>query len=356
MGTHRPRAYSVNDFLSWSTRQELVLQPRFQRRDVWTLNAKSHLIDTIIRGLPIPIIFIRQNVDVERRKTIREVVDGQQRLRAVISFCSEEFTLLKSQNPSFGGMTFSELPQDVRQRFLTYEFSVVLLEEVSDADVLDIFARLNTYAQKLTHQELLNAAFYGELKQTVYKLGYDHLEFWRQNQILSDRQIVRMAEAELTTELLVVMLFGIQRRRVKIIDLYRTYDDSFPEKDRVIKEFQGVIDSIGRCLGDSLKDTIFRRRVLFYSLFCSFYHVMYGIPSTPELIQSERPRHLAQDVSLKIKDSLLALSSRYKAPSPPSDIQEFLAATQKATGERDQRILRINTIVKYIQKAFVSQG
>ncbi|MBI4639228.1 MAG: DUF262 domain-containing protein, partial [Candidatus Tectomicrobia bacterium] len=223
MSAYKPRAYSVNDFLSWDDRKELILQPKFQRRDVWSPKAKSHLIDTILRGLPIPIIFIRQNVDPLQRRTIREVVDGQQRLRSIISFAKDEFSILKSQNPSFGGLTFSKLPSEIQENFLNYEFSVVLLEGATDADVLDIFARLNTYAQTLTPQELLNAAYFGQFKQAVYSLGYEHLEFWRGNGILQDRQIIRMAEAELTSELLITMLSGIQHRRVRIKESYEKY-------------------------------------------------------------------------------------------------------------------------------------
>jgi len=356
MSRHKPRGYSVNDFLSWDERGELILQPRFQRRDVWSPKAKSHLIDTILRGLPIPIIFVRQNVDPKQRKTIREVVDGQQRLRAVISYSKDEFPVAKSQSPSFGGKTFSQLPQDAQQRFLNYEFSVVLLEEVSDADVLDIFARLNTYAQKLTAQELLNAAYFGEFKQTVYQLGYQHLEFWRQNHILQDRQIMRMAEAELTTELLVVMLVGIQRRRNRIKELYEKYDDDFPERRRVEREFKAVIDALATCFGGTLRDTIFRRRVLFYSLFCAFYHVMYGIPNCPELGKGGQYRQLSLSALQRIKDSVLNLNRKYKSPSPGGDVEKFIAASQKATGDREQRITRVKVILEYIRKGLASRG
>lgn len=357
MSTHKPRGYSVNDFLSWDERKELVLQPRFQRRDVWSPKAKSHLIDTILRGLPIPIIFVRQNVDPKQRKTIREVVDGQQRLRAVIAYAKDEFPVVKSQSPSFGGKKFSQLPQDAQQRFLNYEFSVVLLEEVSDSDVLDIFARLNTYAQKLTAQELLNAAYFGEFKQTVYRLGYDHLEFWRQNHILLDRQIMRMAEAELTTEFLVVMLTGIQHRRAKINELYESKDDDFPEKQRVVKEFKSVIDTLATCFGDTLRDTIFGRRVLFYSLFCAFYHIMYGIPNTPDFSTGGQHRQLSPTMLQGIKDSLINLSRKYKSSSldKDKDVQKFIAASQKATGDRDQRITRVKMILEYIQKVLPSK-
>ena len=355
MSRHKPRGYSVNDFLSWDERKELILQPRFQRRDVWSPKAKSHLIDTILRELPIPIIFIRQNVDPQKRRTIREVVDGQQRLRTVISYLKDEFPIVKSQSPSFGGKKFSQLPQEAQGRLLNYEFSVVLLEEVSDADVLDIFARLNTYAQKLTPQELLNAAYFGEFKRTVYSRGLDHLEFWRQNRILIDRQIMRMAEAELTTELLVVMLTGIQHRRNKVNELYEQKDDEFPEKHRAIKEFEIVIDAISNCLGNALRDTIFGKRVLFYSLFCAFYHIMFGIPDTPEIGRGGKNRQLPQSVFPRIRDALIALSRKYRKPSPDEDLLKFISASQKATGDREQRILRVKMIVKCIDKALASK-
>jgi hypothetical protein len=355
MSSHKPRSYSVNDFLSWNDRDELVLQPKFQRRDVWSAKAKSHLIDTILRGLPIPIIFVRQNVDPRQRKTVREVVDGQQRLRAVISFGKDEYSVLKSQNPAFGGKAFSHLPLDAQQKFLNYEFSVVLLEEVSDADVLDIFARLNTYAQKLTPQELLNAKYFGEFKQAVYSLGFEHLEFWRQHGILQDKQIVRMAEAELTTEIFVVMLTGIQHRRNKIESLYESKDDSFAEKTRATMEFKAVIDAITNCLGDSLKNTIFSRRVLFYSLFCAFYHVIFGIPNTPDLGAGGKLRQPSSSELLRIKDALHALGKRYKGASPSTEMDKFISASKRTTGDREQRITRVKTIAECIKKAIAGE-
>ncbi len=354
MSSRKPRGYSVNDFLGWNEDEELELQPRFQRRDVWSPKAKSHLIDTILRDLPIPIIFVRQNVDPRRRKTIREVVDGQQRLRAVIAYSKDDFPIVKSQNPAFGGKRFSELPEDVQQRFLDYEFSVVLLQEVSNAEILDIFARLNSYAQKLTPQELLNASYYGAFKSTVYKLGHEHLEFWRQNGILQDSQIMRMAEAELTTELLVVMLVGIQRRRNKINKLYYEKDDEFPERTRVVKEFKSVIDALDACFGKTFRETIFGRRVLFYSLFCAFYHTMFGIPDTPELGTGGQCRQPSTSTLRVIRDSLMELNRRYKNLSDEQSIQNFVDASQKATGDREQRITRVKMILKYIKKALSS--
>jgi len=348
MSTHKPRAYSVNDFLSWNEREELILQPKFQRRDVWPTKAKSHLIDTILRGRPIPIIFIRQNVDPRQRRTIREVVDGQQRLRSVIAFSKDEFPVLKSQNPSFGGLTFSQLPSETQEDFLNYEFSVVLLEGATDADVLDIFARLNTYTQKLTNQELLNAAFFGPFKQTVYSLGYEHLEFWRGNGILSDRQVIRMAEAELCSELIVTILAGIQHRRGRIKELYVKYDDVFTEKDRIENEFKSIIDMIVRCFENRLRGSIYSKRIIFHSLFCAFYHGRYGIPSTPELGPGGVLRQLTSLDLIHVRESLLSLENRYKKSPIPDDLKAFFEASQGGTADRDKRIVRTKTIFDYI--------
>jgi hypothetical protein len=74
--------YKVSDFISWQRSKSLVLSPSFQRRPVWKKSAKSYLMDTIVRGLPIPIIFLRERqTSLEQLEPRREVVDGQQRMR-----------------------------------------------------------------------------------------------------------------------------------------------------------------------------------------------------------------------------------------------------------------------------------
>lgn len=48
------QVYRINDVLGWAERNELVLSPSFQRRRVWSRQGKSYLIDSIVRGMPIP--------------------------------------------------------------------------------------------------------------------------------------------------------------------------------------------------------------------------------------------------------------------------------------------------------------
>ncbi len=67
MKSYDSRTYSINDFVEWDAAKQLELNPRFQRRAVWTEKAKSFLFDTILRGKPIPKVFIRRRSTSQRK-------------------------------------------------------------------------------------------------------------------------------------------------------------------------------------------------------------------------------------------------------------------------------------------------
>ena len=64
MATSTLEQYRIADFIDWHAKKLLVLNPEFQRRDVWTTSAKILLIDTILRQLPIPKVYFRTRIDV----------------------------------------------------------------------------------------------------------------------------------------------------------------------------------------------------------------------------------------------------------------------------------------------------
>lgn len=148
--------YRISDFVTWQRDGTLKLNPNFQRRPVWKKKAKSFLIDSIVRGLPVPIIFLRDlRADLKSFQPKRDVVDGQQRIRTIISFINhdllpdydpqhDDFEIDKTHNKELGGKRFHQLTPVMQQRILDYQFSVHSFPaDTDDRQILQIFARMS---------------------------------------------------------------------------------------------------------------------------------------------------------------------------------------------------------------------
>lgn len=290
--------YKVSDFITFLKSNNLDLSPRFQRRSVWSKGTKSFLIDTIIRGLPIPIIFLRdKGTDPNTFEPKREVIDGQQRIRTVISYVApnlavkslkefdlkrDSFVISKAHNKDLANKSFSQLEEDSRQRILDYQFSVHILPlDVDDREILEIFMRMNSTSYELRPQELRNARFFGEFKMSVYSLAAGQLNRWRQWRIFSDDDISRMEEVELTSELIFLMFNGISSKEKSALDkIYLGKDNDYPERKIAEKRFQLVMDNIEQFFGQDINTSPYSRKTLFYSFFAVFYDLLFGLSST----------------------------------------------------------------------------
>ncbi|MCS5491794.1 DUF262 domain-containing protein [Algoriphagus limi] len=274
------RTYSINDFLEWHDKKQLVLSPKFQRRSVWTDNARSYLMDTIVRGKPIPKVFIRQSINVQTRQSIREVVDGQQRLRTILSYLNDGFQISKRHNEKYGGYYFSQLDSvdpDIQSFILNYEISADLLVNMSDSEILDIFSRLNSYSVTLNEQEKINANHFGPFKVLADRISHKYNEFWLENGIINSQNILRMNDVTLVSDLIIAMCEGIQSKK-QIKSYYNKYENEFPYDEKLLeKQFDETIEVIQQIFPSGLKSTEFRRIHVFYTLFTSIFHTIFGL-------------------------------------------------------------------------------
>jgi hypothetical protein len=251
----------------------------------------------------------------------------------------------------YGGKYYEDLPKENREGFLNYNISVDVLIGASDVEVLDIFARLNTYGVRLNRQELINAKYFGAFKSVVYQLGYEFYHFWVENFILTEIDITRMVEAELTSELVIAMLSGIQSRKV-IERYYRDYDDEFAQKEMVIEQFKSCMDLIGELTYGRLPTSNFSSRHLFYSLYCAIYDLSYGFPgSSIEQIQFNKT------TIPKIKNTLMDIDSIFEIESDEilKRDREFFDASTKHTTDLAARNTRHQYIVKRIIRELPSR-
>jgi len=346
--------YKVSDFLSWQRSNSLILSPSFQRRAVWPDAAKSLLIDTVVQGLPIPIIFLREKVDLNTLEPIREVVDGQQRLRTIITFVEpsilrdfnpdrDPFVVKKTHNTQIAGKDFRQLDPTTKKKILNYDFSVhILSSDTDDREVLQIFARMNSTGVKLNDQELRNAQFYGIFKTRCYNLAYEQLNRWREWDIFSEMDIARMLEVEETSDLIVMMLKGIQGKSQPALNkTYSSFEETFPFEEEITRRFRIIMEKINDTFGTQIKTSIFYRKVLFHTLFTLYYDLLFGLKSE---ISKVTPKHLPTN----LRTALLEASHILTHADLPEELSKVLRG---ATGNLESRTERFSFVKRALESA-----
>jgi hypothetical protein len=343
------RTYSVSDFAEWESSRQLVLSPAFQRRAVWTTKAKSYLIDTVLRGKPMPKVLITQSlVDGKNRRT---VVDGQQRLRAILEYMADDFAIMRTHNREYAGLRYSELPDEIRNDFWQYEIGVDVLFNTELSELLDIFARLNTYSVKLNSTELLNANYLGTFKTTAHELGHTYAEYWRTAGVFTDGQLARMGEVEMAADLLGALLVGISSRK-QIPIFYRDFDDDDDDVNAAAMTFHQVMSILAEVYpAEDLKGTNFKRVHFFYSAFLAVAHLTQGIPSIRDVVRSDhfspsRARVALDDISAQFDE----FTRKDWTGTVPADWQAFILGSRRATTDQPVRMARSRFIAERIAR------
>lgn len=133
----------------WRLKDNINPQPVYQRGEVWRLRKNALLVDSILRGIDIPKIYLRK---MDRSAHEYEVADGQQRLNAILSFYDNGFPLLADEekglnlrkigNTIVGNKRFTELSTEFQERFSNYDVTIAIVEEASNAEIRTLFGRL----------------------------------------------------------------------------------------------------------------------------------------------------------------------------------------------------------------------
>lgn len=163
----------------FATRARIRVYPSCQREKVWELRRKQRLIDTIFRNLPMPPVAI-----VETEHPLlgmhSEVVDGQQRIEAVIAYMNNEFPTARrfaddEDSPLYPNLLYSQLPTDIKSRFDGYHFPIVRIDEI-DSELIPVIFRRWQLGVPLSLAETL-FSFEGSTKEMAKE--FSSHEFWR---------------------------------------------------------------------------------------------------------------------------------------------------------------------------------
>lgn len=138
-----------------------------QRSFVWKNTSKdnrmSMLIDSMMRGLPVPPMYCNCIFEDVKSK-IYDFLDGKQRVTTIVKFLKDEFPLVniptfedeEGNEQDFNGLVYSQLPEEVQDTIKTYSLTVYYYENMDQEDAEEMFRRLNN-GKSLTAIELTRA-------------------------------------------------------------------------------------------------------------------------------------------------------------------------------------------------------
>ena len=228
-----PSPMSVADYCSDYNAGRIVVNQDYQRNvGLWTSQARSYFIESILLQFPIPKIYLHAKLDLKSRQTIKEVVDGQQRTQALTMFFNGKQRLTKNiDTEELRGLTYKQLNEEWQERFLTYSLPIDQFSSAQDGEIREAFRRMNANNIPLNDEEQRNAKFQGPFKWYLVNLADKYEQSLFHLGIFSKRDMVRMADLKTYSEILDVIDSGFHTIKGKQIDeLYRRYNSEFPKE------------------------------------------------------------------------------------------------------------------------------
>lgn len=300
-----------------------VVNRRYQRKLIWTLEEKRNFIDSIMEGYPVPIILLAENA--KREGNTLEIIDGMQRLDAIVSFISNKFsvhgeyfnleTIAVTKALADNGKLTQKQPimaRDTCVRIASYLLPLSIYEFSDEKAVDTVFRRINSGGRQLSRQELRAAGSvdsfatvvrrvaakvrgddsYSDLlrlndmqeisitnKELEYGIDVDGI-FWVEHGILSRDNVRQSRDEELVADLIAYMVSDdpISSRTEFLDDFYGMTEDKagqsrFAEIDGAVKkrspalviaDFQRTLDQVKLTLehaGQTFVQLLFKKPI-----------------------------------------------------------------------------------------------
>jgi len=276
----------------------------------------------------------------------REIVDGQQRLSTIVEFVDDKFALSANAG-ELKGLRFSDLSQEQQEALYSYTVSVDVIRNADRSEILQMFRRMNAFTLPLNAAEKRHSEFFGEFKDWVNTVldRYGNLLIdWN---ILTSRQIVRMADAEFVADVALAVEEGIvSTSPAKLLTLYKKYDPEFSARATMNEQICGAFDVVLADLSD-LRDTYITRPHIFHSLICALIHNRFGLPGA-QLALALAPigQYLTNRDAAVSGLKRLALAYEEK---DTSEFREFVQAASEGGNRAPQRAIRVKWLCQALR-------
>lgn len=316
-----PSNKKISELIGMIRRGELILQPEFQRKLVWSTIHKEAFIETILMGYPFPEIYIAQKgIDLDTMQTQQVVVDGQQRLSTIIGYF-EGKEVFKKVRP------YSELNKEEKEAFGNYDVVVRDLKDAAPEHIREIFRRINLTKYSLEPIEVNNAVYDGAYINTA-KTILDSIDV-ESFDIFSERELSRMSD--LNYILLIMSTIeegGYFVGNKKTEEYIQRYNDYYPNAEKMstllIRTFALIKDLSLSPL------SIWFRKSNFLTLFVELYNVNNAPTDLRKRLDDFENRVLESKVNQE------------------DDYGHYYAAMYTGTNSRSARVIRSVIFRKYI--------
>lgn len=140
--------WTIKTLVKEIEKENVTFDNAVQRTLVWKKEQKALLIDSILRGYPIPQMYANRDTETG----IFDMLDGKQRSNAIASFIQDEFELTENIDPvenengveiPLAERKFSDLPEDLQDRIFDYTVDIIVYDNLTDDEIAELFMRIN---------------------------------------------------------------------------------------------------------------------------------------------------------------------------------------------------------------------
>ena len=343
----QPTPMTVADYCAAMSRDEIIVNREYQRSDqVWPAAAKSYLIETMILGYPVPKLYLFQVLDLKSRKTYKEIVDGQQRSVTIFQFYNDDFALdQRLETGEIAGRRYSDLEPEDQSKFLQYSLAIDTFVAANQPEIVEAFRRMNSYTIPLNPEEQRHAVYQGPFKWFIASLARRQEAVFLSVGLFGQKQLVRMADAKLLTEICDALINGIRTTNKKILDaLYLSRNKNFAEEGDLNSYISDAVDKLRTWRG--IHNTSLTKPYIIYSLLLAIIHTEQVVPA----LQSAYPLNAPETIDLKFAEvNLTALAEAIENEETPR-FGEFIRACTAKTNVKDNREIRFRWLCRAMKE------
>ena len=247
---------TISQLIDWIKKDKINLHPPYQRNFIWSSKDQKLLIDSIMKGYPLPNFFIYKKKD-----DTYDMVDGQQRATTISKYVKGDFA-------DSGKHFYQDIDQD---KFMSYILNVT---EVYDIDTLngesleDFYSLVNKRGVHLNPAEV-NKAQYHDAPFMVLVNELMDLQGLSDLDIFSTKTVQRMNDRSLIEELVAYLFKGNVTDKRKAVEELLESTLETAKVEQVSEEFKSILEILCQLnVIKPIRETRFKQRNDFYTLFC----------------------------------------------------------------------------------------